>query len=92
MAEPVEAKPNAFGKMFIILAAVFLVGGLTLLALKPLGLQQDSVVGEPAAAGDAQILGIFLLVMTVGFGTFGVLALRGNWAGGDDESHDGPAH
>lgn len=87
--EIVEAPPKAFGKMFIILAFVFLLGGLALFALKPLGLQENSTVGEAAAAGDAQILGIFLIVMTVGFGTFGVLALKGKWAGGEDDGHEG---
>ena len=68
-----------FGEIFVALAILMAVGGFALLGYSLSGGLDDSAVGGDAARGDALILYLFLFVMALGFGLFGILALLLGW-------------
>lgn len=74
-----------FGEVFVGLAVLFLAGGGILLGVSLSGGLDDSPAGATAAQNDALILYVFLFVMGVGFGLFGLMAILSGWA----RHHDG---
>ena len=74
-----------FGEIFVGLALIMLAGGAALLGVMLSGFFDGSVIDTGAANGDALILTIFLFVMALGFGTFGVLAILSGWARHHDD-------
>ena len=75
-----------FGEIFIGIGLLMGVGGGILLWYGHVGGLDDSTVGHDAAIGDAGILAFFLLVMMVGFGVFGALAILSGWSRHHDDA------